>query len=231
MQEEVQMTTILKVCANDRCNNLVPMSRNPGVERKFCSARCRQRYHARMQYQREAGSEGVGMVRIATDGKVYVHRTMAPTAALSQKRFLAHNENCAITGGKRCPATVDDAHDHKRKCLVHAVLQDDWRQRMREEDGRGAPFRLRTTQSGRWLTDFEAEQVERVYLGMIPASELPSEAHTNPDMDAALARMVAEGQELTSGLPEGGSEEAPDVELDVDQVVIDSDIDREALSE
>lgn len=140
------------LCKNDQCGALVPPSRNPGIVRKFCSARCRRRYHSRLSYAREFGSGAQGGIQLH-DGIAWFNRVIARNAMAGRKRLEEHNADCPFskTGDGACPAEFDP-YDKKRLCLIHAVLNEDWSQLMAAEDS--LPFeRKLTTVDGHWLTD------------------------------------------------------------------------------
>lgn len=155
------MANQLLMCKNPKCTNIVPESKNPGVKRIFCTARCARRYHSRLAYQRETGGTGEGMLRVDGNMKPQVFRKMPPSIHAAEARFKAHIDDCAIAARKgsdhSCPARFD-VYDRKKLCLIHAVLNEDWAQMMMAEES--LPFKRETTTlDGHWRSD--VEEVER----------------------------------------------------------------------
>ncbi|MDE1850047.1 MAG: CGNR zinc finger domain-containing protein [Candidatus Micrarchaeota archaeon] len=182
---------MLKICANPKCNNIVPASKNPGVPRKFCSGRCAHRYHSRAYYEREMGSEGKGMLKVNDDGISYVSRTPAPNAKAATKRRTAHDEHCAVHGGGPCPAATIDFWNRKKVCLVRAVLMDDERELSRRENPiLKPPYRLCTSRNGYWLSDDEQERVKQAIMtgeGIDMLQEVRDDYRLGEDPEAVSA--------------------------------------------
>lgn len=143
------------ICKNDRCSNLVPPSKNPGVKRLFCSARCARRYHSRLTYSRERGTSGEGMTFVNEQGQAQVKRTMALTSKVAQLRWKNHLNACSLHGGY-CPGR-NDVYGRKKLCIIAAVLSDDETQLYEAEHGRPVK-RNATTVDGRWLDDLSAAE-------------------------------------------------------------------------
>jgi hypothetical protein len=223
--------TFLKICQNDRCTNFVSPSKNPGVEKKYCGPRCRLRHNARMAYQRDVGSAGKGMIALSSDGTRYINRVIAPTEKLAHKRFLDHNDHCAVADGGRCPATIDDPNDRKKRCLVHAVLQDDWRQRIREDQRMGKPYRKTTTYDGRWLSSAEIKEIDMVIMEELDASVLPDIPVDMRIDDKLRQELIDEGtivpleQVKTSYDEDPTADSAVDIDMDIDEVEVARDVD------
>lgn len=150
------------LCKNDRCGALVPPSKNPGVQRKFCSNRCRLRYHARMQYAREMGYGGSVILH---DGIGWFNRIIARSAKTARKRLEEHNNDCPFSKNHDglCPAMFDP-YDRKKLCLIHAVLNEDWSQLMAAEEGQGFD-RTITSRDGHWMHDVEGRSAGKEVIG------------------------------------------------------------------
>ena len=143
----------LIVCKNDRCVNIVPTRKTPGRPKEFCSTRCRKRFNARQNYERETGAAGSGLIRIV-NGYPQVFRKKAPSLKAAQTRFHKHLEDCSISDGPICKARLWDVYDRKKACLIHAVLGDDWGYWLNEVDHKTYQ-RKTTTEDGYWISDAE----------------------------------------------------------------------------
>lgn len=100
------------------------------------------------------------------DGTPIVLRDAPRNADDARARLRQHEVSCPLNGGTLCPATVAaDVYGYRRKCLIHAVLADDWQQLLIAEgppvevrpevaaynEGLPAPVeRHTTTLDGRW---------------------------------------------------------------------------------
>ena len=157
---------MLKICANEKCPNLVPESLNPGIERKYCSAQCANAVNMRRYRARNSGAQGDGMIR--TVG-LYpcVHRTISPSAHAAETRFKKHLEHCMVNEGGPCSARFD-VYDRKHECLVKAVLREDWDQLRRAEQGRRWT-RIETTEQGMWAS--EAKEYHSILTSDEPDSQ------------------------------------------------------------
>ena len=145
------MASQLTMCKNDRCTNIVPESKNPGVKRVYCNTRCARRHHARLAYQREVGGDGVGMLVVDENMLPRVNRIFPRSEKLAEARFKAHNSDCVLAHGQDCAARFD-VYDRKQLCLLHAVFNEDWGQWMAASQGK--PFqRVMTTRDGYWQSD------------------------------------------------------------------------------
>lgn len=149
----MDMTTI--ICKNDKCFRVVPPSKNKGVPRLFCEERCRNRYNARLNYQRQTkGASFLGLRNVTNDGYPKVNRKISPDAKVAERRVKEHGDNC--TGpGKMCEAKLHDAYNTKKLCLIRAVFTDDWLELMYGEEGK-VKEREMTTPDGMWKDDFKA---------------------------------------------------------------------------
>lgn len=144
---EQQQRRTMQLCENEKCLSPVPVSKNVGRPRKFCSIRCRNATHARRYYARESGSDANGELR-EVNGEPCVFRMKAPNLAAAKSRFMKHLLDCANNEGGKCPARFD-VYDDKKACLIHAVLREDYDE-IRRREGH-LPFeRLKTTETGFW---------------------------------------------------------------------------------
>lgn len=100
------------------------------------------------------------------DGTPIVLRDAPRSADDARARLRQHESSCPLNGGAMCPARVaGDMYGYRRKCLIHAVLADDWQQLLVTEgppldvlpevakynEGLPAPVeRYSTTLDGRW---------------------------------------------------------------------------------
>jgi hypothetical protein len=151
------------------CIRLVPPSKNPGVTRKYCSTRCRKRHNEHIAYQREVGTGGGVAVH---DGIAWFQRIMARTANAARKRLTEHQDNCPFAKiGTTCPGRWD-VYNRERKCLMRAVLDEDWAQLLAAEDSRGYVREL-TTKDGHWKAD-----VPKDYEADLSLAELGAKRRT-----------------------------------------------------
>lgn len=179
------------ICKNDRCSMLVPPSKNPGRPRDFCSDKCRRRYNARLQYQREAGKEGGGLVFVNALGLAQVNRRISVTAKAAEQRYKSHLLACALHGGP-CPARVDP-YGRKKLCIVAAVFADDWSQLKDAEEGKPVR-RYATTQDGMWTSDVSPEHRKLLEERGAASTFMTPEAR-----EAALAAGAGQAQETDDG--------------------------------
>ena len=144
------MTTI--ICKNDQCSNIIPPSKNQGRPREFCEERCRNKYNARLYYQRQTkGSDFTGLRTVTRQGYPRVNRKPAPDAKAAERRVKEHGENCTAPG-VWCQARIHDAYNTKKLCLVRAVFTDDWTKLMYADTEPDRP-RDMTTEEGMWIDD------------------------------------------------------------------------------
>lgn len=157
------MTTseVVQLCENPKCGNTVPESRNPGVQRIYCSARCARNVANRRYYQREV--PGAGKREEQTARGPQVRRRKALNAKQAEKLYKDHSQKCEKTGGGRCPAAMD-SYCVERACLMKAVLFEDWNELRRAEKGFDPQPRYLTTEDGYWLPE-EVTIAARPLLG------------------------------------------------------------------
>jgi len=164
-------------CLREDCGNPVPVSRNPGQPRKFCSTRCRMTYNSR----RQAAESGRGkpIVEYSTDGQFKTFlRNRNSSVDDCIRRLDQHRENAASCPfGKtnipshECPGFANRTHltpaewaryygtDYPGRCLIKAVLEDDMIGALAKKDNTFA-IRLDTTVAGEWI---DWEELKRKY--------------------------------------------------------------------
>lgn len=147
------MTFQITLCKYEECSNPVPDSLNKGVKRLYCSYRCQNLQNQRNYRRRNNGASGDSLFG-TVNGYPYVRRTMSPNAKVAEKRFKAHLTGCVIAGGGPCVGRTDP-YDRLRKCLIRAVLREDWDQLRRAEQGTVWNREL-TTITGFWIEAPEA---------------------------------------------------------------------------
>lgn len=198
-----------RLCKNDTCVNLVPKSKNPGVERLFCCPRCNHRYHARKWAQRNYTKTGWSLT---TDGsrQVKFERVKPTTTEIAESRYNSHLEdgmcpNATNEFNNRCPGRINPySKPEETRCLIYGTMVDD----MKETWARARlEFYIRqyTTNDGRWIDESELAphidarnvpmnrigHVPEQIRGRAPAGEVPldpddegtirSEPHPVPD--------------------------------------------------
>lgn len=159
---------MLKVCKNEKCPQIVPPSRNTGVERIYCSYKCANAVAQRRYRGRRNGTLLDGSIRLVGEFP-QLKRDIAATAATAETRFKTHLKRCHVSEGGPCIARFDP-YDRKRECLIHAVLREDWDQLRRAEAGR-VWDRIDTTQQGMWKESAAAIRARYVEAGQ----EIPDE--------------------------------------------------------
>ena len=153
-----------RMCANDRCTNMVPISENIGVEKKFCSRGCAHKYHNRMHERRQREKAGWFLERHRISGaQLHFARTRPKDVAQATRRYKSHlnPEVCPnATGKKRCPSHVEaDYYSERRLCLPYAVLVDDLYEQLALARGE-LYLRRWTTEDGRWAEKSDLPHLE-----------------------------------------------------------------------
>ena len=153
----------IRLCANEKCNNSVPPSKNKGITRIYCHRRCSAAVASRNYYARECGADGDGMLK-EQNGQQYVSRRVAMTYQAAETRFKKHLRDCANSKDGQCTARLDP-YDHRRECLIHAVLREDWDQLRRK--ARGEVWeRECTTENGFWKPEEETKRLRNASQGL-----------------------------------------------------------------
>jgi|FLYL01.1.fsa_nt_gi hypothetical protein len=145
---------MMQICKNDRCSNIV-MPNEKGRPKLFCSARCRRRYYSRREYQTLFGN---GLMMIDEKNRPKINRTLSRTAEEAARRYKKHLDDCPLYRGP-CPGRYDP-HGQQKRCLIAAVLADDWRYLLQLEGGVMKPRRSSTSVSGYWLSDLTPEEIK-----------------------------------------------------------------------
>ena len=166
---------VTQLCANDRCTNLVPPSKNPGIERIFCDPICARRYHQRLYSARNAYGVGSLERNRETGEQVQFNRRRPDTLAKAETRYHAHIQRPEPDGEPVCPNATDetrgrcpahilgDYYSQKRLCLIYAVLVEDMKEQAAKSRGEFY-YRQWTTPDGRWKEDFTEDPDVAVHL-------------------------------------------------------------------
>ncbi len=185
-----QKSGIIRLCKNDRCNKIVPPSKNVGRPKLFCERRCAMRYSSRVYSKRErAKAGGKTYVEEGPDGKaLQVQRVKPKNVAVAEARYKMHIQRpenmleairdrpCPMgteESGWKCPAQAfQDFYSKERLCLVYAVFVDDWKEATALTEHR--PYtRQWTTHDGYWYDkDAFAPHIDEK-AGYVPASISP----------------------------------------------------------
>src|SRR3990167_42943 len=149
----------LTLCKKEGCMRPVPLSKNSGVPRLFCSQKCAHAYHSLRYWKRNKSSTG-WWVDVIGATAVKFNRVKPTSEAEAEFRYKSHLEkNMCPYGGdnarKRCPShETKDFHSKNKLCLIYATLVDDmketWAIRRKE-----VYVRQYTTNDGRWLDGSE----------------------------------------------------------------------------
>ena len=155
-QEYIHADGKTHVCANRRCSNLVPRSKNLGVERLNCSRRCTMAVSARRYQAREGGRRHLVYDPLNRLSAVFLHCPKGPKAQRQARdKYLEHLDGLV----ERCPEATEASNFScpggynpncltKEKwvlwhqggpwpgvCLIYATLKDHYAQAKREEVG------------------------------------------------------------------------------------------------
>lgn len=180
-----------RMCANDRCDNLVSESKNPGVDKIFCERACGMRYHQRHYAARQRG-QLAGTLELGEGSKqIRFNRVRPRDHEAALRRYKSHLEpgmcpNATDDTRERCPShMLQDYYSERRLCLIYAVLVEDMKEQFALKRGE-LYYRQWTTGDGRWqeaaLEDpdvgrhltLQAEKTRRIeqLLSQIGQSEL-----------------------------------------------------------
>lgn len=181
---------VIRLCKNDKCNKIVPPSKNVGRPKLFCEHRCAMRYSSRTYGKRErAKAGGKTYVEEGPDGKaLQVQRVKPKSVAVAEARYKMHIQRpenllqairdrpCPMgteESSWKCPAQAfGDYYSKDRLCLVYAVFVDDWKEAMAMAEHR--PYtRQWTTHDGYWYDkDAFAPHMDQKE-GYVPVSVSP----------------------------------------------------------
>ena len=150
-----------QICRNDYCVNVVTPSKNIGVKKVFCSRKCRK-LQANRNYQRRrrTGTDWT-LVQDQLGRDVRVSRAHPVSEEIAEAMYKIHigpgskdEHPCPSAAEEsrwRCPAHMyQDYYSKERRCLIYAVLVDDWKGWMAKNRGE---FYIRqfTNLDGTWL--------------------------------------------------------------------------------
>jgi len=163
-----------RLCKRDKCSNIVPRSRNPGVPRLFCSDKCAGAYHTAAYRRRNRSKTGQYLEKESRTGaQLQFYRIKPRTFEIAEARYRGHLEqkkcpNAEFKTGFRCPAHVyEDYYSEKKLCLLYAVIVDDMKEKMAHDNGRDY-IRKNTTHDGRWLDMSELAPHLDPEAGIVP---------------------------------------------------------------
>ncbi|KKN82232.1 hypothetical protein LCGC14_0310450 [marine sediment metagenome] len=166
------------LCKNDRCNNLVGESLNPGVLKQFCHRTCAHNYHNRLYEHRQNASGGWLVERHrVTAAELHFVRTMPSSLAMAERRYKAHITKRTCTRAEpdgKCPShDQEDYYSSKRLCLVYAVLVDDLYDELAKSRGE-VYLRRWTSEDGRWAEKSDLPHLEYTKGGSQDETNLAS---------------------------------------------------------
>lgn len=155
-----------RLCKNDRCNEFVPPSLNPGIERLFCSRRCSHNYHNR-QYERTRRTKAGWFLELhrATGEQLQMLRTKPKNIVQAERRYKSHlNREVCPNADKesrgRCPShAYQDYYSKRRLCLPYAVLVDDLYEQLAKSRGE-LYLRQWTSDDGLWVEQSRLPHME-----------------------------------------------------------------------
>ena len=151
----------VRLCAHDYCTNVITPPKNIGLKKIYCSDRCARR-QAKIRYaRRRRKGAGWAITRDHLGKDIRVDRVKAASEDLAEFLYKVHigpasvKEHPCPNGteetGWRCPAHMfQDYYSKEKRCLIYAVLVDDWKEWMARNRGE-IYIRQFSTSNGRWL--------------------------------------------------------------------------------